>query len=179
MQDEQQPQSPKKSANGPSSLRIAKICAGINFSLFVFIILIVISTAEHKTHTTPPETFIAPAESAIDKQIEQLLIAENIKPAKIISSQDISLATRTRRYTFLFSSKAANNDELLATAAAAAMRIQKQMAVQYSSVVLFDSQNRDTTYLTLDFAPDKKGANGDTDSGNRFKVTWYNKLSAQ
>ncbi len=152
MQDEQPPQSPKKSANGPSSLRIAKICAGINFSLFVFIILIVISTAEQTTQTTP-ETSIAPAASTIDKQVEQLLVAENIK--------------------------AANNDQLLATAAAAAMRIQKQMAVQYSSMVLFDSQNRDTTYLTLDFAPDKKGANGDTDSGNRFKVTWYNKLSAQ
>ncbi len=177
MQDKQA-LSPKKTADSGLSLKVAKICAGISFSLFALIIMVVIFTGDRSTQHTPQKAVELSKPSAIDKQIEQLLAAENIKPARIISSKDISLATRTRRYTFLFSSKAANNDQLLATAADAAMRIQKEMAVQYSSVVLFDSQNREVAYLTVDFAPDKKGANGDTDSGNRFKVTWYNKLPA-
>lgn len=174
-----QEQSTKKTADNGLSLKVAKICAGISFSLFALIIIAVIFTDDRSTQHTPQKAAELSGPSAIDKQIEQLLVTDKIKPAKIISSKDISLATRTRRYTFLFSSKAANNDELLATAADAAMRIQEEMAVQYSSVVLFDSQNREIAYLTVDFAPDKKGANGDTDSGNRFKVTWYNKFPAQ
>ena len=125
----------------------------------------------------PPKAIVSSSESKIDHQIQQLLVPEKIKPTTIISSKDISFATRSRRYTYLFSSEVSNNDELLATAADAAMQIQKEMDVQYSSVVLFDSPNRETTYLAVDFSPDRKGANGDKDSGNRFNVTWYNMLT--
>ena len=175
MKDEQE-QTKKKKVNGRLSLKVAKICAVISFTLFVILFIIVIFSNKQATQNVSQETVVRSNESEIDNQIQQLLASEKIKPSKIISSKDISFATRSRRYTYLFSSEVSNNDELLATAADAAMQIQKEMDVQYSSVVLFDSQNRETTYLAVDFAPDRKGASGEKDSGSRFNVTWYNKL---
>lgn len=189
-----QRQNQKNKIDGDLRLKVAKICAAVNFTIFALVIILFISSKKltttnapqeplvsssdkQATVNTPQESQISSGESTIDSNIHQLLVPEKIKPTEIISSKDISVATRTRRYTYIFSSEVSNDEELLATAADAAMQIQKEMEVQYSSVVLFDSPNREITYVAVDFAPDRKGANGDKDSGSRFNVTWYNKLS--
>lgn len=172
-----QEQSTNKKANGGLRLKIAKICAGVNFTFFVLIIILVIYSDKQPSQNVLKEAVANSNESEIDSQIQQLLVSEKIKPTNIIASKNISFAQRTRIYTYLCSSETNSNEELLATAANAAMQIQKDMKVQYSSVVMFDSRDREITYLAVDFAPDRKGASGDEDSGSRFNVTWYNKLS--
>ena len=157
------------------NLKFAKIFAGTCFLIFAFIITIGIVSGK-KTNTQAISSEVQKVMSKKDSDINKLLTTNNVKKAYIISSKDISHATRTRYDSYIFSNDVTTNDELLATAASAAMQIQKEKRVQYSSVVMFDSQERKTTYLVVDFAPDRKGIMGEKDSGSQFKVTWYNKL---
>ena len=172
----EQGQSRNRKTNAGLRLKIAKICAAVNFAFFVLIIIVVVFSDKQSSQNVVNDAVAHSNESEIDRQIQQLLASGKVKASKVISSKDISFAARSRIYTYLFSPEASSNEELLATAAAEAMQIQKEMEVQYSSVVMFDSQNRETTYLAVDFAPDRKGASGDKDSGSHFNVTWYNKL---
>lgn len=115
--------------------------------------------------------------SPIDKKIHDLIAAGLAKQSFILEANNISHATRTRFDTYIFAPEATSNDLLLATAAGVAMQMQRDNKVQYSSVVVFSDQERTTPYLSVEFAPDRKGNMGEIDSGSRFKVMWLNKLA--
>ena len=146
-------------------LKLAKIFAGACFALLFFIVAVGVFSQKQSTHISP-----------IDSQINDLLSSENIKKSYIIKSSDISHATRSRYHTFIFAPKAKTNKQILATAANAAMLVQRENKVQYSSVVLVDPIDKQTPYITVDFAPDKMGIIGKKDVGSRFVVNWRNKL---
>lgn len=160
---------PKKVSKG------VKIFAIICFTLTALIMITIIYAINNslkQTSTTQPTIEV----SQTDQLINTLITSTNVKQAYIINSKDISHATRTRYDTSIFSTEAKSNDELLATAASAAMQIQKQKRVQFSSVVIFNNKDKETPYLTVNFSPDRKGIEGKKDSGSRFQMTWYNKL---
>lgn len=153
--------------------------AGCLKALFMIIILsTVIAMCTGKSTTTEPTKIKAQTTqvSSIDKEINNLLSKVEQQPYYVLSSRDISHATRSRYHTFIYSPSAKTNDQLLATAASVAKKIQVDNRVQYSSVVIFDSEEDGTPYLSVDFAPDRKGISGEEDTGSRFKVEWINKL---
>ena len=57
MKDEQE-QTKKKKVNGRLSLKVAKICAAISFTLFVILIIIVIFSNKQATQNVSQETVV-------------------------------------------------------------------------------------------------------------------------
>ena len=52
----EQKQNKKKNANGNLRFKIAKICAAVNFAIFVLVIIFVISSNKKPAQTAPPKS---------------------------------------------------------------------------------------------------------------------------
>lgn len=142
--------------------------------VWMSLILIVGATgddiAEDKdTTSSKAQTTQVSPQSAIDAQVESVL--SQAKDYELLHSKDISYAGRSRREAYIYAPTATTKDEQLATAAKAAMDIQKNNRVQYSWVVLFDERSSDTRskLVGINFAPDQKDQSGNP-MGGRFKV---------
>ncbi|WP_406849196.1 hypothetical protein AABD45_02740 [Vibrio vulnificus] len=121
------------------------------------------------TTSSKAQTTQVSPQSAIDAQVESVL--SQAKDYELLHSNDISHAGRSRWEAYIYAPTATTKDEQLATAAKAAMDIQKNHRVQYSWVVLFDgrSSNTRSKLVGINFAPDQKDQSGNP-MGGRFKV---------
>ncbi|MEF1204293.1 DUF4875 domain-containing protein [Photobacterium damselae] len=97
-----------------------------------------------------------------NKKVNALLSQTSlVKNYKIIDVSDISFAGRTRYKVTIVSPQSKTVNEKLATAGSAAKSILKKEKVNFVSVVLKGDKNSFNDIVVLDFAPDKKGADGD------------------
>ncbi|EJL6329884.1 hypothetical protein NMR63_000400 [Vibrio cholerae] len=95
------------------------------------------------------------------------LINSSAVSYKIIRSENISHATRTRYNSNILAPQAQTKEQQLATAAKAAKEIQQKNKVQVSSVNLMIEEDGGAV-VSINYAPDQKGWVGDKNLGQRF-----------